>query len=307
MLEKNFSFKDSQGVDIFVYKWEPEQGVNIKGVVQIAHGMAEHAKRYGHFAEKLTSSGYIVYANDHRGHGKTAESVEKIGYCGEDGFTWKVKDMKQLTSIIKKENPKQPVYLFGHSMGSLLSQTYMFLYGEELKGVILSGTSGKQGVLVSLGILIAKGQVKKLGPEAPSLVMDKMSFGKFNDRFKPIRTKFDWLNRDEKEVDKYIEDPLCGGVFSAGFFYDFLNGVKNMHKKENMAKIPKTLPIFLIAGDKDPVGKECKTISSLIQAYKKLGIKDVNYKFYKDARHEILNEINKEEVMRDVINWLNIH
>jgi alpha-beta hydrolase superfamily lysophospholipase len=307
MIEKNFSFRDGDGVEIFVYKWEPEGESIPKGVIQISHGMAEHAARYARFAEKLTTAGYIVYANDHRGHGKTAGKLENVGYCGEDGFNWMVKDMKELTSIIKKENPGLPVFLFGHSMGSMLSQMYIGSYGSELNGAILSGTSGKQGFILNLGIFMAKRQIVKIGVKTPSETMNKMTFASYNKEFMPTRTPFDWLSRDEKEVDKYINDQLCGGVFSAGFFYDFLRGLKEMHRAEIMEKIPKSLPVYFISGEKDPVGKNCKTIAGLIKEYKKLGIKDVSHKFYKDGRHEMLNEINRDEVMDDVINWIGIH
>lgn len=307
MIQKNFSFKDEEGVEIFVYKWEPEQEGKIKGAVQIAHGMAEHAARYERFAKELTNAGYIVYANDHRGHGKTAGLVDNVGFCGKDGFNWMLRDMKELTSIIKKENTSLPVFLFGHSMGSLLSQMYIALYGKELNGAILSGTSGRQGFILDLGIFMAKRQVIKLGVKTPSERMNKMTFASYNKEFTPTRTPFDWLSRDEREVDKYINDPFCGGVFSAGFFYDFLKGLKEIHRKEMMNKIPKELPVYFISGEKDPVGKNCKTIADLIEEYKKLGIKEVSYKFYKDGRHEMLNEINRDEVMEDVINWIDIH
>ncbi|MDF2672572.1 MAG: lysophospholipase, partial [Clostridiales bacterium] len=294
MIEKNFSFKDGEDLEIFVYKWEPEVEVKPMGVVQIAHGMAEHAGRYERFAEKLTAAGYTVYANDHRGHGRTAGDIENVGYCGEDGFKWMLKDMKELTNIIKGENPGLPVFLFGHSMGSMLSQMYIALYGNELKGVILSGTSGKQGFILNLGIFMAKRQIVKIGVKTPSKTMNKMTFASYNNEFTPTRTPFDWLSRDEREVDKYIKDPFCGGVFSSGFFYDFLRGLKEMHRVENMERIPKELPIYFISGEKDPVGKNCRTITGLIEEYRKLGIKDVSYKFYKDGRHEMLNEINRD-------------
>lgn len=304
MIEKNFSFKDGEGVEIFVYKWNPDDESNIKGAVQIAHGMAEHAGRYERFARKLTDAGYIVYANDHRGHGKTAGVVENVGYCGEDGFNWMVRDMKELTSIIKKENTELPVFLFGHSMGSLLSQIYIALYGNDINGVILSGTSGRQGFILDLGILMAKREVVKIGAKTPSEKMNKMTFSSYNREFTPVRTAFDWLSHDEEEVDKYIDDPFCGGVFSAGFFYEFLTGLKKIHSKDIMGKIPKDLPVYFIAGENDPVGKSCRTITCLIEEYTRLGIKDVSYKFYKNGRHEMLNELNRNEVMSDVINWI---
>jgi alpha-beta hydrolase superfamily lysophospholipase len=193
MIKEDFTFKDGGDVEIFVYKWLPEDMSKVRGVVQIAHGMAETAARYERFAGALTKAGYIVYANDHRGHGKTAKTVENVGYLGEDGFNWMVKDMKQLNDIIKNDNPNLPVFLFGHSMGSMLSQSYITLYGDSIKGVILSGTSGKQGLILSLGIKMARGEVEKIGPKTPSEKLNKMTFASYNNEFKPVRTDFDWL------------------------------------------------------------------------------------------------------------------
>lgn len=307
MINKHFVFRDEGGVEVFVYKWLPEEGFKIKGIVQIAHGMAEMAARYERFAAALTKAGYAVYANDHRGHGRTAGTVENVGYLGEDGFNWMVKDMKQLNDIIREENPEIPVFLFGHSMGSILAQRYITLYGNSINGVILSGTSGKQGLMLDIGIRIAAGEVKKHGAKSRSEKLNKLTFASYNKEFKPTRTDFDWLSRDNKEVDKYIKDPFCGGIFTAGFFYDFLLGLKETHKKDNMKKIPVDLPIYLFSGEMDPVGKNCKTLYPLIKTYEKLGIKDVSYKFYKGGRHEMLNEINRDEVTNDTINWLNAH
>lgn len=307
MRRNNFSFKDREGAEIFVYKWAPEDEKSVRGVVQIAHGMAEHAGRYERFAGELTNSGYIVYANDHRGHGRTAGRALDIGYCGEDGFNMMVEDMKELTSIIKKENESMPVFLFGHSMGSMLSQMYIALYGSEIKGAILSGTTGKKGPMLDFGIFLAKMQVIKLGVKTPSEKMNRITFSGYNRDFAPIRTSFDWLSRDEEEVDKYVNDPLCGGMFSAGFFYDFLRGLRKIHSREIMRRIPRELPVFFISGEKDPVGKRCRTIARLIEEYKSLGIKDVTFKFYENGRHEILNEVNRDEVMRDIIEWMGRH
>jgi alpha-beta hydrolase superfamily lysophospholipase len=307
MKRGEFTFKDAGGVEIFVYKWLPEEDTKVKGAVQIAHGMAEHAARYERFADSLTNAGYIVYANDHRGHGKTAGSLENVGYLGEDGYNWMIKDMKQLNDIIREQNPGIRVFLFGHSMGSLLSQKYISLYGDTLKGVVLSGTSGKQGLILDLGIMIAKREMKKNGPKAKSPTLNNMTFGANNKAFEPGRTSFDWLNRDEAEVDKYIDDPYCGGVFSTEFFYDFARGFKEIHRRDIMKRIPRDLPVYFMSGDKDPVGKECKTVVKLIETYKNLGIKDVTYKFYKDGRHEMLNEKNRDEVTADIIKWLDTH
>ncbi len=304
---EEFTFKDKQNVEIFTYKWLPDEDKRIKGVIQIAHGMAETAARYERFAEFITNEGYVVYANDHRGHGKTAKCIENVGYIGRDGFYWMIEDMKQLNDIIKKEYANIPVYLMGHSMGSFLSQGYIQKYGDSIDGVILSGTAGKQGFLLEFGILIAKLEMKRKGERWQSNLLNKLSFGNYNKSFKPTKTNFDWLSSDEKEVEKYINDPFCGTVFTSSFFYDFLKGLKMIHQNCNMSKIPKDLPIYIFADELDPVGNKCKSIIWLIERYKKLGIKDIEYKFYKNGRHEMLNEINRDEVMRDILIWLESH
>ncbi|MFA9397207.1 MAG: lysophospholipase [Clostridiaceae bacterium] len=308
MKSENFTFKDKGEVEIYVNKWCPDENVKINGVVQIAHGMAETSDRYARFAEKLTQNGYVVYANDHRGHGKTAKDLDKVGILADsDGFKWVVDDMEQLFRTIKKENPNIPVFLFGHSMGSFLTQRAIMVFGNDLKGTILSGSNGKQGLMLDIGLMVAKKEVKKNGRNKKSEKLDGMSFGKYNDAFKPNRTKFDWLSRDNAEVDKYIDDPFCGDVFTAGFFYDFLTGLKSIENKDNLKNVPKDLPIYIFSGEKDPVGGSGKGVIKLYNTYKSLEIKDVTYKLYKDGRHEMLNEINREEVFNDIIEWLNNH
>jgi alpha-beta hydrolase superfamily lysophospholipase len=286
----------------------PDEASAIKGVVQIAHGMAEHAARYERFAGALTKAGYTVYANDHRGHGKTAVSLQEAGYfADENGWGKVVEDMHTLTGIIKNEYPNKPFFLFGHSMGSFLSRHYSMLYASQLSGLILSGTGGDPGVMGKIGLFIAKMDAKMHGKKAKSEIMNKLSFGAFNGAFKPNRTDYDWLSRDNAEVDKYINDPWCGAIFTAGFFCDMLRGIGYINKKENIAKIPVNLPIYIFSGAKDPVGANAKGVTQVYKALKDAGIVDVSLKFYEDGRHESLNEINREEVFKDVIAWLDKH
>lgn len=304
MLQKEFQFQSDDGTQVHVYNWAPED-TTVKGVVQIAHGMAETAKRYERFAELLTGHGYIVYANDHRGHGKTAGSLENVGYLADsEGFDWMVRDVKKLTDLIKGENPDLPLFLFGHSMGSFVSQRYLMLHGNELTGAILSGTNGSQALLHNVGLLAASFDVRKNGRKAHSHQMNKLSFGTFNKAFRPNRTEYDWLSRDEEEVDKYINDPYCGGIFTGGFFYDFMKGLKETDKVENVKLVPKTLPIYLCSGDKDPVGNYGKGVKKLHDTYRKVGIQDVSMTLYPGARHEILNETNRDEVMNNILDWI---
>ncbi|SEM84411.1 alpha/beta hydrolase [Lihuaxuella thermophila] len=300
----SFTFPSGDNTLIFVNKWTAVSEKPV-GVVQIAHGMAEHSKRYGEFAKALTNEGYAVYANDHRGHGQTAGCKENLGFfADEDGWERVVDDMYRLTRIIKKEHPGLPVFLFGHSMGSFLSRRYIQKYGQELSGVILSGTGADQGILSSIGIGIVKLEMRIKGKKAPSRLLHFLSFGNFNKRFKPNRTPFDWLSRDEREVDKYIQDPYCGWLPTTGFFCDLLTGIKQLDHPEQISRVPKDLPIFLFSGDQDPVGLYTRGVLKTYRNLKKAGIRDISYKFYEEGRHEMLNEINRDEVYQDIINWL---
>jgi len=308
MKSETFNFKTDDGKNISVYKWLPDDKNNIKGVVQIAHGMAEHASRYEDFAKVLIESDYGVYANDHRGHGKTAGSLDNIGYFApENGWDLVVGDMYKLNSIIMKNHSGLPIYLLGQSMGSFLVRSYIMRYKDKLSGVVLIGTSGDPGPLKYLAIFIAKLEMKIKGKKVKSPLLDNLSFGGYNKVFAPNRTKFDWLSRDTSNVDKYVNDPFCGDIFSAGFFYDLLTGIKDIGNFSNIKNISKDLPILLLSGENDPLGNKTRGVLQVYNLFKKAGIRDVDYKFYPGARHEILNELNKEEVCRNIIEWLNWH
>ncbi|HBF3457360.1 TPA: lysophospholipase, partial [Clostridioides difficile] len=290
----NFTFKGEEGLDIYTYKWEDENIKKPKAVIQIAHGMAETAQRYETFAKVLTKNGYIVYINDHRGHGKTAKIIENVGHLAEkEGFRCLVEDMYTLTNIIKKENEDLPIYLFGHSMGSFASQRYIMDYSNNLSGLILCGSNGKQGIILNLAHLIINREIKKYGRRSKSNKINNLIFGGEIIR-RNEKTKFDWLSRDKEQVEKYINDPFCGVVCSCGFFYDLVQGLKEIEDKENLKKVPLDIPIYIISGDKDPIGKNGKGVLRLRDRYIKLGVKDVTCKLYKDGRHELLNEINRE-------------
>lgn len=302
-MRENFKFKDSDGIELNVYKWIPK-GEKI-GVVQISHGMTENVLRYDEFAEYLNDKGFIVYGHDHRGHGLTARTKEDLGYISDnEGFDWLVRDLYELISNAKQENKGLPIYLFGHSMGSFVSQRFVELHGKDIDGLILSGSNGEPTKLTPFGILISRLEIKIFGRKHTSKVMDKLSFGNFNKKFKPNRTPYDWLCSVDSEVDKYIANEHCGFVCSSSFYYDLLRGLKEIHNEKNFISIPNELPIYILAGDMDPVGFFGKGIMNLYEKLKNNGIKDVKYKLYKDKRHEILNEDNKEEVMNDISIWL---
>jgi len=190
-------------------------------------------------------------------------------------------------------------------MGSFIAQRYMEIYGDTVKGVILSGTGGKPNASMNMGIFLSKVIMNLRGRRASGRLMDDLGFGNYNKLVENQKTKYDWLSRDEEEVEKYILDPYCGGVFPVSFFYDFLKGMKAIHKKDNLASIPKNLFITMFSGDKDPVGNYGKGILSLVDTFKSLGIKNLSYKLYEGGRHEILNEINRDMVTEDIKACLN--
>ncbi|MDD3877253.1 MAG: alpha/beta hydrolase [Bacteroidales bacterium] len=306
MTEQIFSFAGKDNMEIVTYKWLPENVNEAKGVVQIAHGMAEHAARYAQFAQFLNSHGYIVYANDHRGHGKTAKSVRDIGFFGEsNGWFTVVDDMHVLTELINKAHPDLPVYIFGHSMGSLLTRTYIALYPNAVKACVLCGTTGNPGIIryIAMAIIYFYKTVK--GKRARVKLLDTMSFGAFNKKIKKPVTQFDWLSTDPEEVNKYLDDPLCGVLFSVKFFEDLLTGLEFIFKKKYIQRIPKDFPLFFISGSDDPVGEFEKGVINAHNSYINEGLRNTTLKFYKNKRHELINETNREEVYTDVLNFLN--
>jgi alpha-beta hydrolase superfamily lysophospholipase len=289
---------------IYCQKWIPESGA-VKAVVQIAHGMAEHIERYTEFAEELTKAGLAVYGNDHRGHGKTAGTLDRVGFLSDDnGFNLVVEDMKTLTETINREYPEHSIVLLGHSMGSLLARHYIYRYENRIKCAIFSGLVSDPGILGGVGLFIANLVCAIKGKRSKSPLLDTLSFGQFNASFKPNRTKFDWLSRDPERVDLYINDPFCGTIFSAGFFKDLLTGLKEIKQIENSGRLPLDIPIYMFSGDKDPVGDNTTGVQKIHDLYKKAGVKDLTLKFYPDGRHEMLNEINRDEVYRDIIQWI---
>lgn len=302
---REFTFNASDNKKLSAIEWEKDGDYKIKGIVQIAHGMAENARRYERFAEKLTESGYIVYIHDHRGHGESEKSLDDLGYLAENnGFDFLVEDMKIFTDIIKKENQGIPIYLFGHSMGSFATQKYLIDYADSINAIVLSGSSGDFGIVLKLITPIISCIEKIYGDKHRSKLIDNLIFGGNNKRFKNPRTKFDWLSRDEEEVDKYIADDKCGFLCTTGFFRDFVKGLKYIEDRNNLSKLTKSVPLLIVSGDKDPVGKNGRGVKNLYNRYLNYGLKDVSIKLYEDARHEILNEINRDEVMQDIVEWL---
>ena len=292
----------SQNGNIKGYKWTNIDKKPI-GIVTISHGMAEHIDRYDEFANELCKAGYIVFGHNHRGHKDSILTDDDYGYMSdEDNFNILVDDLKEIIDQIKNEYPELPIYLFGHSMGSFVSQRFVELYGNKINGLILCGSSKNPMYLVKPGMFLAKLVINFKGRRYRSKFIDKIVFGSYNKKFKPNRTDFDWLNSNPDEVDIYMKDKYCGGIFTVSYFYDLFKGMKEI--SQNYDLIPKRLPILIISGDKDPVGGCGKYITNLYKTLKDEKISDLEMILYKNGRHEILKEYSKKQIFNDVINWL---
>lgn len=291
---------------ICYYKWESIGSRKGRGVIQIAHGIGEHAGRYDRIANLLIKEGFTIYANDHRAHGKTAEIKRLYGfYDGDNYFEDAVEDMYSLTKLIKKENPDKKLILFGHSMGSLLSRKYVLKYGDEIDALILSGTADFINGLGHFGLASTKLVGAIRGRAQSNDTLRRIFFDEFNKKFKPNRTNLDWISRDEAEVDEFEADPYRIENFSIGVFTDILKNSKSLNQKEAFTNTPDDLPILIFSGDQDPVGEMGKGVTRVAKNYQKYGNSDLTFHLYPGGRHEMLNEINRKEVEEDIISWIN--
>lgn len=288
-IKKEFTFPSVSGLaDIHCASYLPENG-EVKAVIQVAHGMAEHLERYEKFAAALCEKGIALYINDHLGHGQSVKSKDELGYFGEkDGWKNFVEDCHKLTLIAKQENPDKPFCFFGHSMGSFVARAYSFKYAAEIDKAIFCGTAGPNPAS-GIGGSIASFIAKLKGDHYRSKLIDKIAFGTYNNKFEK-RTDFDWLTRDIEEVDKYIKDDLCGFLFTAYGYRDLMGLLTYVSSDDWFKGLDKKLPVLVIAGSMDPVGNYSKGIDVVCQKLAEAGKKNVKKILYKDARHEILNE-----------------
>ena len=297
----DFNFPSANGkINIHVRSCVPHG--EIKATMQIAHGIAEHSRRYDEFASFLAENGIAVYTNDHMGHGESISDNWTLAYFGEDnGWENAVEDMKNLHKIIVSEHPNVPAIIFGHSMGSFLARTYIIKYPNDFNGVILSGTGQQSKALVNAGKLMSKLQILKHGANHRSEMLNDLAFGTYNNSFKPARTSHDWLSRDTAQVDKYIADSLCGFIPSTGLFYQMMRGIDYISAPSNLKKMNKEVPVYFMSGDADPVGESGKGVYRAYRSFLKAGIKDLSIRLYTNGRHEMLNETCKTEVYNDIL------
>ena len=293
---KDLFFVNSKGQDVNYFLWDIENPI---ATVVISHGMAEHALRYDALANYLNENKIKVYAISQIGHGPHAE---KLGHMGKDEFNLCVSNLNDLVEQAKLEN-NVPVFLLGHSMGSFLSQLYIERY-HNIKGCILSGSSAATPIMKVGSFIASVVYAFSKDKTKPNKFMDNMSFGSYNKPLGKVRTKFDWLNRDEAEVDKYIEDPLCGYVCSTSFFKYMTKGLAEMGKKKVLKNVDKNLPLLIHGGSMDPVSNCGKGLYALEKQYQKLGLTNVKLIVYENARHEIYNELNKNEVYENTLNFI---
>lgn len=291
------------GENLYTYIWSNVESP--KGIVHIFHGMVEHSGRYDEFANYLNSRGYIVISSDHRGHGETGKD-KGLGYIGEEGFYGIVKDKKFLSDYIRDRFKGIPLFILGHSFGSFIAQEYLIQYSNDIDGIIFSGSAKNDGVDIILGNIAANIQSVLIDDSKPARLIDKMAFGGFNRSVKSPKTKFDWLSRDDEQVQKYINDRYCQFIPSINFYKNLFSGLRRLYKKYRLDGINKNINILVISGDRDPVGKMGKSVQRLYQQYKDLNIKGVTLKLYEGGRHEMLNETNKGEVYEYIYKWIEL-
>ncbi|MFE0106956.1 alpha/beta fold hydrolase [Streptomyces sp. NPDC059009] len=300
----------ADGVPVATYTWLPAGG-RPRAFVQIAHGAAEHALRYDRFARHLTAHGYGVVASDHRGHGATAQSTGGYGVTGAADATadsWRaiVDDLKSIGDQLRTLHPATPVILLGHSLGSMLARDYVQEYADTIEGLILSGTFRTlPGAELESSIEQLEREIAEKGRSALSSYVPDL-FASFNDPY-PHRTGFEWLSRDEAEVDRYVADERCGFPFSAGLSLDWVRGIRKLNDPRNLARVPADLPIHIAVGTEDPCNQRMTLVHELLEDFRYVGVTDLTWKGYEGARHEILNETNRDEVQEDLTAWLDKH
>ena len=303
-MRKEFSFlSNDNATRIHAICWIPEG--EVKGILQIVHGMVEYIKRYDAFATYLSEKGYYVVGHDHLGHGQSIQSKAHYGFFHETmGNEYVIGDIHKLRKMTMKEYPDVPYYMLGHSMGSFLLRQYMSMYGEGLNGAIVMGTGNIPPTLLKAGKAVCRSIAAVKGWKYRSALVNNMGIGGYNKHFEPSDSTKDWITSDDEIRAAYEKDPLCNFVFTVNGYYHMFRGIEVLTKKETMEKIPKDLPVFFVAGEQDPVGEFGKSVRYVYQKYTDAGMKDVELKLYPEGRHEVLNERNRAEVYEDLYNWI---
>ncbi|MCI8303800.1 MAG: alpha/beta hydrolase [Lawsonibacter sp.] len=298
----DFSYPSSDGIHtVHAREWVPEG--RPRCVVQIVHGVAEHIGRYDQTARFLASRGYLVCGEDHLGHGLTAGG--KFGYFGpRHGWDLVVRDVRRLRELEGEKFPSLPYVILGHSMGSFLTRTYLIRWPGTADAAVLSGTGQESAAAVAAGKALAGGLCQAKGPDYVSRLVNDLSLGSYNRAFQPNRTPSDWLSRDASAVDAHLADPLCAFIPTVGMFRDMMGGLQFIARRSNLAKMCRNTPVLFLSGDHDPVGSMGKGVQKVASMFRTAGCRDITVKLYPGGRHEMLNEINRQEVFHDLVAWL---
>lgn len=306
MVKEEFTYDSRDGKSqLHAVRYLPEETGEIRGVVQIVHGMAEYIERYEELAQFLTGKGFVVTGEDHLGHGRSVGKRGRYGYfCEQDPATVLVRDIHRLKKMTQALYPGIPYVLLGHSMGSFLVRNYMFRYGTGINGAIVLGTGMQSASFLRLCKIVAYVQEVFQGSTHVSKLIDKLAFKDYNREISNPRTPNDWLTRDEERVERYIADPHCGFVFTVNGFLTMFELLSRLNETENLVRIPKELPVLMLAGSEDPVGDYGKGVQKVYESLTAIGLKDIRMKIYEGDRHELVNELNRDEVMDDIYGWL---
>ncbi len=307
MTEREFFLPSSDGTHkVRCLEWIPDGEVT--AVLQIVHGMIEHIGRYREFGIWLAERGIAVIGHDHLGHGKTVNNPDEYGYFGhENGTTHVIKDIRRVTLFAKKKYQGKKFFVLGHSMGSFLTRKYISVYPDGPDGFILMGTGAPADALVLAGYALAENKRKTKGDLNRSSLLYELSLGNYNRKFKPVKTKCDWLTRDEWFAQDFDTDELCQFVFTSAAYSDFFRLIYSVSKNEKEGNVRNDMPMLIVSGDKDPVGDDGKGVQMVYERYHKAGVKDLAMELYENARHELLHETNRLDVFEDLFEWLKAH
>ncbi len=304
-----FHLRVSETHSAFVHRWVPgARKAPARAVVQIVHGMAEHGARYARLARALVEDGYAVYAQDLPGHGRSVRSDDELGHVDDHaGWPQTLVAINTVRSLAERENPGAPFMMLGHSRGSFLLQDYLVEHGQGLAAAVFSAGSGDMGPLRLIGQGLLTLEALWYGRAHRSVLADALTFRDFNRRFKPVRTDFDWLSRDAGEVDAYVADPRCGFRCSCALWLELMAMGARMHDAQRLRRIPKTLPVLLLNGSDDAACRGETGARALERLYRNAGLSDITLKLYAGGRHELFNDLCRDEVTRDLRQWLALH
>ena len=285
-------------------RWVPETEKPVC-ILQIVHGMTEYIDRYDEFARYMAERGILVVGDDHLGHGKSVRAGETYGYfCKHDAPTVLVRDEHRLKKLMQKKYADIPYIILGHSMGSFITRNYLFRYGKGIDGVIIMGTGMPPKPVLLTGIALSTIQGLIYGGDHVCKFIDKISFGSYNKRIDMTKEPGNWLSKNEENLMKYAGDPMCSFTFTANGFQTMFRLIYNLHDREKLKKMPPELPVIFLSGEDDPVGDYGKAVKQVYQSFREIGMENVQIKLYPKDRHEILNELDREDVYGDIYRWI---